>query len=87
MNRLGVLGAGNMGSAIIKGISGKLSDTEVFAFDKDGEKLSSVPAKPCNSANELVSLCKYVLFAVKPQVLGDVLDDIKESVTADIVFI
>lgn len=87
MNRFGVLGAGNMGSAIIKGISGKLSDTEIFAFDKDSEKLSSIPAKPCSCAKELVSLCKYVLLAVKPQVLGDVLDDIKESVTADTVFI
>ena len=88
MKKLGFIGAGNMGSAIMKGIAsaGKL-DAEVYAYDKDEKKLASVPAKPCKSEAELVSVCKYVLLAVKPQVLGDVLDALKPSVTADTVFI
>lgn len=87
MIKLGFLGAGNMGSAIMKGIaSGKL-DAEVYAFDKDPGKLAAVPARPCKSEAELVSVCKYVLLAVKPQVLGSVLDAVKDSVTSDTVFI
>lgn len=88
MEKIGFLGAGNMGSAIMKGIAsaGKL-DAEVYAYDKDAEKLAAVPAKPCASEAELVSVCKYVLLAVKPQVLGEVLDAVKPSVTADTVFI
>lgn len=87
MIKLGFLGAGNMGSAIMKGIkSGKL-DVDVYAYDKDPEKLSAVPAKPCKSEAELVSTCKYVLLAVKPQVLVSVLDAVKSSVTSDTVII
>ena len=87
MAKLGFLGAGNMGSAIMKGIASSGLDAEVYAYDKDAEKLAAVPAKPCKSETELVSVCKYVLLAVKPQVLGSVLDTIKPAVTADTVFI
>ena len=85
--KLGVLGAGNMGAAIMNGIKKSGMDIEVYAYDKDNEKLSAVPAIACGSENELVKTCKYVLLAVKPQVLGDVLDTIKDSVSAETVFI
>ena len=76
-----------MGSAIMKGIAKGSLDAEVYAYDKDPDKLAAVPAKPCKSEAELVSVCKYVLLAVKPQVLGDVLDALRPSVTKDTVFI
>ena len=87
MVKLGFIGAGNMGSAIMKGIAAAGLDAEVYAYDKDADKLAAVPAKPCKSETELVSVCKYVLLAVKPQVLGSVLDTIKPAVTAETVFI
>lgn len=87
MIKLGFIGAGNMGSAIMKGIAAGSLEAEVYAYDTNAEKLAAVPAKPCSSASELVSLCKYVLLAVKPQVLGSVLDEIKGAVTAETVFI
>ena len=76
-----------MGSAIMKGIAAGSLEAEVYAYDKDAEKLAAAPAKPCKSEAELVSVCKYVLLAVKPQVLGDVLDALKPAVTPDTVFI
>lgn len=85
--KLGVLGAGNMGAAIMNGIKKSGMDVEVYAYDKDGEKLSVVPAIACINENELVKACKYVLLAVKPQVLGDVLDTIRDSVSSETVFI
>ena len=85
--RLGVLGVGNMGSAVIKGVKAAATGIEIFAYDKDGEKLSAASVTACKSENELVKTCKYVLLAVKPQVLGEVLDTIKESVTPETVFI
>lgn len=87
MNRLGVLGTGNMGSAIINGISKSGMDIEVFAYDKDAAKLSLLPVEICLDEQALVSACKYVLLAVKPQVLGDVLDELAPAVTEDTVFI
>lgn len=85
--KLGVLGVGNMGSAVIKGVKAASTGIEIFAYDKDGEKLSAAAVTACKSENELVKTCKYVLLAVKPQVLGEVLDTIKESVTSETVFI
>ncbi len=87
MNRLSVLGTGNMGSAIINGIAESGMDVEVFAYDKDAEKLSVLPVNICPDEQSLVSSCKYVLLAVKPQVLGGVLDELAPAVTEETVFI
>jgi len=87
MNKLGVLGTGNMGAAIINGIDKSGMDVEVFAYDKDAAKLSRLPVNPVADEKTLVSSCKYVLLAVKPQVLGDVLDSLASEVTSDTVFI
>lgn len=92
MIKLGLLGAGNMGSAIFKSISSTSSEfsAELYAFDKDTEKtqaLSPLGVTPCKDENELVSACDYILLAVKPQVLGEVLDTIKESADENKVFI
>lgn len=87
MEKLGVLGCGNMGSAIMNGIMNSGLSAEVYAYDKDSEKLARAAAKRCGSENELVETCKYVLLAVKPQVLGSVLDTIKGSVSENTVFI
>lgn len=87
MNRLGVLGTGNMGSAIINGIHKSGMNVDVFAYDKDAEKLSALPATVCVDEKALVSECKYVLLAVKPQVLGSVLDELAPVVSEDTVFI
>lgn len=87
MNRLGVLGTGNMGSAIINGIAKSEMNVEVYAFDKDAAKLSALPVTPCADEKSLVSVCKYILLAVKPQVLGSVLDELAPAVTEETVFI
>ena len=79
-----------MGSALIRGVSKSGIDCKLYAYDKDTEKLDSLSdtgAVICSSASELVSKCRYVLLAVKPQVLGDVLDSIKHAVTPDTIFI
>lgn len=91
MIKLGFLGAGNMGSAIMKGVAaGNSKDVELYAFDKDEAKLKALGefgVKPCKSEKELVEASDYILLAVKPQVLGEVLDTIKPYVKESHVFI
>ena len=87
MEKLGVLGTGNMGSAIINGVVKSGSSVEILAFDKDSDKLSKLSVKSVADEKTLVSSCKYILLAVKPQVLGDVLDELSSAVTSDTVFI
>lgn len=87
MNKLGVIGTGNMGSAIINGIKNSGMDIEVFAYDRFTEKLGALPVTPCENEISVVEKCKYVLLSTKPQILPEVLEKIAPAVTGDTVLI
>lgn len=88
MTKLGFIGVGNMGGAIIKGIEGNLGNTAVFAYDGNPEKLQNLPgATPLSSCKEIAEKCDYILLAVKPQQLEGVLAEIKDSIKPKTVFI
>ena len=78
MVKVGFIGAGNMGTAIMKGIIGSGKETEIFAFDLCKEKLEELAkagVKSLESENTVVKECKYIFLAVKPQVIEGVLED------------
>lgn len=92
MNNIGFIGAGNMGSAIIKGIlaseAGK--DSKIFAFDPSTEKLdelSKLGVTPCESECAVMENCKYVFLAVKPQIIEGVLETIAPCTKEDTVIV
>jgi len=84
---IGFIGAGNMGSAIMKGIAKRgLKEDNIclYAFDKLSQKtdeLKKYGVEICASENEIVSKCKYVFLAVKPQVIENVLDTVSSDIT------
>lgn len=90
---VGFIGAGNMGTAIMKGIAGsdELSSTiDISAFDPDPAKLESLKkygVKPQKNGNDVVKTCKYIFLAVKPQVIEGVLEGIAKDVAEDTVLI
>ena len=62
--KIGFLGAGNMGSAIMRGIAGsKLSEqVALYAYDHMPEKtaaLAEIGVTACTSEAEIVKQCKY----------------------------
>ncbi|MCH5206781.1 MAG: pyrroline-5-carboxylate reductase [Oscillospiraceae bacterium] len=90
MTKLGFIGVGNMGGAIIKGINGKLGNTAVFAYDSDPAKLAnlrSMGATSAASVTDIAKRCNYVLLAVKPQQLDEVLFQIKAADNEELVII
>ncbi len=90
MNKIGFIGAGNMATAIISGISKANLNVDLYAFDLDRDKIESLSkysVKPHNTAKELVVNVKYLFLAIKPQNFSQVLADIKDSVTKDIIII
>lgn len=90
MTKLGFIGVGNMGGAIIKGINGKLGNTAVFAYDSNPEKLQGLSfsgATAAASVTELARKCDYILLAVKPQQLDSVLAEIKSAGNEKLVII
>lgn len=80
---LGFIGAGNMASAIIKGLisSGTYSGGEIAVFDLCEEKLEVLcrdfSVRAFHSEKEIASGCDVVVLAVKPNVLPSVLEKIK----------
>ncbi len=83
--KLGVIGAGFMSTAIIKGAisSGILSCNDIIVSDVCENSLSNISKfGVCTELNnkELVSQSEFVLFAIKPQNLNDVLLCIKDCV-------
>ncbi len=83
MLKLGFLGAGNMGSAILHGVLAAeyLSVEEMAICDLNPRKLEALsdelPGLTCTESSiELVEMCDAVILAVKPQYLGDVLAEI-----------
>ena len=73
--KLGVIGCGNMATAILNGaLSSLLKPSDVFAYDSDGVKAALINknygVKIAESNADVVKNCEYVLFAVKPQSVG-----------------
>ncbi|MBR6985082.1 MAG: pyrroline-5-carboxylate reductase [Ruminococcus sp.] len=89
---IGFIGAGNMGSAIMKGIAGsELKDSiSLYTYDPDSAKADSLKefgVSSCESEAALAGVCKYIFFAVKPQIIDKVIEAAAPSVTADKVLV
>ena len=89
---IGFIGAGNMGTAIMKGIASSSLSNKVtlYTFDPDSSKveaLSQFGIKACSSESELTAACKYVFLAVKPQIIEGVLKAAAPGASKDTVFV
>ena len=78
---LGVIGAGFMASALVKGAisSGALSAEEIFVSDLNDDaldRISKLGVSVTKDTKSLADSCEFVLFAIKPQNLNDVLKTI-----------
>ena len=75
--KLGIIGAGNMSTAITKGVigSGLLAPNEMLVSDLSEERLASARSFgviTCTDNEYLVTNSQFVLFAVKPQSFPDI---------------
>lgn len=83
---LGFVGAGNMATALIKGLlqSGVYNPDDLLVHDKDEAALKrlqdSFGTRSCSSNIELVRKSSIILLCIKPQNMGEVLNEIKEEI-------
>ena len=87
MKRIGLIGAGNMGSAILRGMiaADYIRQADVAICDTSRRKLEELSRELpgvtyVEDAAELAEECEMVILAVKPQYLGEVLEDIHEPI-------
>lgn len=90
---IGFIGTGNMGSALLKGIinSGIIDADKIFAFDKDTQKIAKIAEETnvniCSRIEDVILNSKYILICVKPNVVENVLFDIKDIIDEEKVII
>lgn len=82
--RVGCVGLGNMGGALIKALSGR-GNTEIFGYDPDEAKVKAFAQLPDfsarASAGEVFQAAEFVFVAVKPQVMAQVLTAVSPILT------
>ncbi len=88
MKQIGVIGTGNMGSAIVRGLldSGFIRASELAISDKSEQAMRRItkdwPAvEAYGSPAELCADCGVIILAVKPYMLTDLLDECAENLT------
>lgn len=81
--KIGCIGTGNMGAAIISRISKKLKKENIFCYDIDKSKAGSIAKRlrinNTDSENELAGLCDVIIIAVKPDTVAGILKAIKDK--------
>ncbi len=82
--KYGFIGCGNMGGALARAAVKAVSASEILVSDKDENKAKAFSGElgvSCGSATDIASKCEYIFLGVKPQVLGVLFDEIKESLS------
>ena len=84
--KLGFVGTGNMGSAVIKSLvkANFLPGDKISMFDVDKNKLEKLKIETgvgyMSSAKEVVEWSDIIILAVKPNILKNVLEDLKPQI-------
>ena len=85
MLKLGFIGAGNMGSAILRGLIAAqyISAKDMAVCDLDARKLEQLseemPGLTCTESDvELADMCDMIILAVKPHYMQETLESIRE---------
>ena len=84
MYKFGFIGAGNMGSAIIRGMCKSVNPCDIAVCDTDTAKVNALASETgvcVADINTVASDSGYIVLAVKPQVLPAVLCSIKDIIS------
>ncbi len=75
--KIGFIGTGAMGGAMLKGIHARVGDARFFTFDKDAARLAETAtlfdATPCSGEAAVVTAADVIFLAVKPVHMESVL--------------
>ena len=80
---IGTIGAGNMATALLEGLLATgIAPARLWASDTDAAKLQVLASKGIQTSTDnlrLVTACDVVILAVKPQVMGNVVEPLRSA--------
>ena len=91
MKKLGFIGVGNMGEAVLKGVisSQKVAKENIFVRNSSNDSTEKVAERngvqAANSSKDLAKECDVVFLGVKPYLVASVLEEIKVELEGKIV--
>ena len=90
--KIAIIGVGNMGGAIAKGLlkSGSVTADHIYVSDRREnilEEMGAMGVNICQHNNEAVKKADVIIAAVKPYHIESVLEEIKNELTPDKIFI
>ena len=77
--KIGFIGCGKMGGALARAVA-KAEDVEILVADRSKERIAEMQGEiPCvaSTAAEMAAACDFIFLGVKPQVMGEMLSEIK----------
>ncbi len=80
--KIGFIGTGNMGYALLRAAA-KREKNEIFVYDKDENKAKDIAASTGTSyadARAIAGECDYVFLGVKPNIIPYVISEIKDHI-------
>jgi len=84
MKKVGIIGCGNMGKVLIDGLVNFVGRKNIFCFDIDEKKVLEVKNKYkvniLSSNKDLVLNSDFIILAVKPQQIKEVLEKVKNFI-------
>jgi pyrroline-5-carboxylate reductase len=86
MTRIALIGAGNMGAALCRGLLNVFPADALSASDHHAEKLRSLGVKKTSTdPNDILPLADFVILAVKPQSFRDLMRDLRVPLTKKLI--
>lgn len=91
MKSIGFIGAGNMATAIIKGMisrNGSADGINVYDLNEDKQnQMKQLGAAVCGSCADVTAKSDIIVLAVKPQNYAEVIESLKAAATPDKTFV
>ena len=89
--KVGFIGMGNMGYAILKGIKENVNNENIIFHQNTLSKMKEISktenVKYAESNSEVVKKSKYIILAVKPQMFDLIAEEIKDDITSEHIII
>lgn len=91
MDKIGFIGTGNMGYAMMAGMIEHGMKEDIIFTDKSLDRkiyvVDELDIQPIQTNKEVAEAAKYIILAIKPQFVEEVIEEIKDVVTEDKIII